>query len=157
MQYGSGKFPLVHEAHPRVCQLPFALIAYPHYGGSRKKEVKPKFKGSDKRQVHSTVAGNPRSKIICNYCKKLGHIEANCFKKKASEGSSNGRANKKTNLGTEEHFDLEKDVDNAIVIDSDEYNLVMDLDNLHFLETMLLEDGEKKEVILPPLKSFLHC
>ena len=55
-------------------------------------------------------------------------------------------------MGTEEHFHLEKDADDPIVIDSDEDNLVMDLDDLHFLETMELEDGEEKEVSFTPIE-----
>ena len=84
--------------------------------------------------MHLVTEEKPRSKIICNYCKKPGHIEASCFKKNAAKYSSNGKANKKTKPGTEEHFHLKKDVDNEIVIDSVEDSLVMDLDDLHFLE-----------------------
>lgn len=74
---------------------------------ARKKGTMPKYKGGDKKTSVFIMVGKPRSKFICNYCKKLGHIKAICF-------------------------------------DSDEANLVMDTKDLHFLETMELEDGEEK-------------
>ena len=50
-------------------------------------------KGNDNRKKNRSKSRNPHSNKSCNYCGKLGHIQANCWKLKNKKGKEE---NKKT-------------------------------------------------------------
>jgi hypothetical protein len=53
--------------------------------------------GQKKKNLTSSTHSNPKHKnLICNYCRKIGHIKADCFKlknKQKAEDASSGEGN----------------------------------------------------------------